>query len=127
MNPPLEWPIDGEDRLDGGDEAVEVGHVVDAGSIEVAARVRRAPEAVPAGVGRAVRIRIQEAALCGRRSDMEVPVVAAPRGAVGVEQDQERRRRAGLIRRRNVDRHRSIAADDDVRDSRRGGRGRDRR
>ena len=116
--------IDRERCLDLGDDAGEVGRVVDALAVEVAARVGRIPEPVPVVVERPVGVDIQVAALRGELAEMEVEVVFAAGRTVAMEDDEERCRTAGVVARRNDDGHGPITADIDRLLAGRGRRGR---
>ena len=70
--------IDCERCPDLADDAGEICHVVDAGSMEVAARVGRIPEPVSVAVERSVRIGVEEAALRRQFAEMEVGVGLGP-------------------------------------------------
>ncbi len=109
--------IDGTLSLDLGNQTVEVGDIVDAGPVEVAARVGCAPEAVAELVLRAIGSGEEEASLGRRVAKMEVRVLLRAGRAVAMEQDDQWSRSARVVARRNVDRHGPIATDDDVGDA----------
>jgi hypothetical protein len=64
--------IDGDSRRDLVDQAGQVRAIVDAGPVEVAARVGRVPEAVALPVERPLGVGVDDAPLVGERVDAKV-------------------------------------------------------
>ena len=106
--------IDVELAFDLVDDADEVAHVVDAGSIEVTTGVRRIPEAVAVIAERAIRRRVQISAVRRQVAQAKVVVVFASRRAVPMEHDQQGSRMVVSVRRRHAHRDRPVAANSDV-------------
>ena len=121
MNPPFEWPMTSirlgsteNFAFDLGDDACEVGRVVDASLLEVAARVGRIPEPAPVVVQRPIRVDVQVTAPRGLVPQTEVRLVIEAGGAVAMEEDEEWGRMGGVVARRDLDRDGPVAADDDL-------------
>ena len=95
--------------------SLEIGRVVDPGAIEIAAGVGRVPEPAHRRIEGPIRRDVQVAALRRRLADMELRHDVLARTAIAVEEDEEGRGLGRVVVRRNMDGHRSIAADDDCR------------
>ena len=97
--------VDGHLRGDVVEDPAHVPDVVGALDVEVAARVRRVPEAAAVRVGRAVGSDEDEARLVGQRVHPEaVRVLLSSRRAVPVEEEDERSGLAAIPAGRDVDR-----------------------